>query len=42
MHEEQSDDVGISGAVGVLVVCVSVCWSMSGVVSVLWGVSGDV
>ena len=30
------NDVGISGAVGVLVVCVSVCWGMSGGVSVLW------
>ena len=33
------NDVGISGAVGVLVVCVSVCWVMSGGVSVLWCVS---
>ena len=29
------NDVGISGAVGVLVVCDSVCWSMLGGVSVL-------
>ena len=36
VQEDQSDDVGISGAVGVLVVCVSVCWGMSGGVSVLW------
>ena len=33
------NDVGISGAVGVLVGCVSVCWGMSGGVSVLWCVS---
>ena len=49
MHEDQSDDVGLGAQglhVGVLVMCVSVCWGMS-VVSVccgvvLWGVSGDV
>ena len=38
VHEDQSDDVGISGAVGVLVMCVSVCRGMS-VVSVCCGVS---
>ena len=37
MHEDQSDDVGLSGAVGVLVVCVCVCRGMS-VVSVSCGV----
>ena len=39
VHEGHGDDVDISGAVGVLVVCVSVCWGMSGGVSVLCGVS---
>ena len=43
VHEDHGNDVGISGAVGVLVVCVSVCWGMSGVcVSVCWGMSGGV
>ena len=37
MHEYHGNDVCISGAVGVLVVCVSVCWGMSEGVSVLWG-----
>ena len=39
VQDDHGDDVGISGAVGVLVVCVSVCWGMSGGVSVLWCVS---
>ena len=36
---DHGDDGDISGAVGVLVVCVSVCWGMSGGVSVFWGMS---
>ena len=36
VHEDHGDNVGISGGVGLLVVCVSVCWGMSGGVSVLW------
>ena len=48
VHEGHGDDVGLSGTVSVLVVCVSVCWGMSWGVSVLWcvsvfcqGMSGD-
>ena len=30
VQEGHGDDLGLSGAVGVLVLCVSVCWGMSG------------
>ena len=39
VQDDHGNDVGILGAVGVLVLCVSVCRGMSGGVSVLWCVS---